>query len=319
MESVNCNLCNHPTAAIVFELTDLLLEREDVRTTLVKCQRCGLVYQNPRPTLAEIGVHYPPDYESYNPEPDQKMKSRLLERAVQHGINKRCRFVTRRKSGGRLLDVGCATGVFLRGMANNPGWELHGVELSSHAARIARDQFGLDVFTGTLEAASFPDHYFDVVTMWDVLEHLHDPTGSMCEIHRILKPDGIIVMRVPNGSSWDARLFGRYWAGLDAPRHLFVFDLKTLPSLLDKSGFRAESMSCGIGGYPTFVLSLRLWLYAKGFQLETRQAAAKLLYHPIARIISAPIFYLTSLTLRGPLVTVTASSQPAPVKVSDHA
>ena len=306
MESVCCNLCSSTRTSLLYDLSDLLLERGEVRTKLVKCLDCGLVYQNPRPTLEEIAVHYPPEYESYLPEPDQNKTSWLLDKAVQYGIDKRCRFVTRHKNQGALLDVGCATGVFLRGMRRHPGWELHGVEISPHAAQIAQKKYGLNVFTGTLEQAAFPDNFFDAVTLWDVLEHLHDPRSSLEEIRRILKPDGILILRVPNGGSWDAKLFGPNWAGLDAPRHLFVYNQETLLEILKITGFQAEQLSCKIGSYPTFVLSLRFWLVSKGASKIFRDKLTKILYHPVTRLATAPLFFAGSLGLRGPLLIVTA-------------
>ena len=305
MESVNCNLCNSSNAVPVYDLPDLLLERGEVRTVLLKCCQCGLIYQSPRPTLEEIGVHYPPEYESYNPEPDRKRTSWLLDKAIQYGIHKRSRFVTQSKTHGTLLDVGCSTGVFLRGMQRLAGWQLYGVEISKHAAQIARDQYGLDVYNGTLEQAGFPAEHFDAVTLWDVLEHLHDPQASLKEIYRILKPEGVLVLRVPNGGSWDAKLFGKYWAGLDAPRHLYVFNQETLEKMLAAAGFKLRQMSCGIGSYPTFVLSVRFWLLGRGASPNLRSLLARALYHPVSRLVTAPVFYLGNLGLRGPLLTVT--------------
>jgi len=278
----------------------------DVETRLVKCENCGLIFQNPRPTIDEMSVSYPADYESYISESKLNNNSRLMNKAIEYGLNKRSRFVTNHKSSGKLLDVGCATGLFLHSMQHITDWELFGLEINSHAAKIARDQFGLDVFTGTLEEASYPDDYFDAVTLWDVLEHLHNPSSSLSEIHRILKPDGILVFRVPNGKSWDAKFFGRYWPGLDAPRHLFVFEQFTIRELLSKVGFNIVQMSCRSGSYPTFILSIKFWLTGKGYQESTRQRILGILDHPILRLLTSPIFLISGLGLRGPLITVTA-------------
>jgi 2-polyprenyl-3-methyl-5-hydroxy-6-metoxy-1,4-benzoquinol methylase len=262
-----------------------------------------LIYQNPRPSLAEMPAHYPAEYESYANPSDERDAPPLLQQAYRYGMDKRRRFITRAKSGGSLLDVGCATGIFLRSMGSLPGWEVQGVEISPHAAAIARQQ-GLRVFTGTLEEAHFPAASFDAVTLWDVFEHLHDPASSLTEIRRVLKPDGLLVLRVPNVGSWDARIFGRYWAGYDSPRHLYVFDRRTLAEMLARSGFEIVSASCGIGSYPTFVLSLRFWLRARGTPPVRQQQVARFLYHPLMRLLTAPLFYLYGLGLRGPLLVV---------------
>ena len=305
MEQVICNLCKSDSPHLLFQLPDLLLGREEGLSTLVRCRVCGLIYQNPRPTPSEMPAHYPPEYESYVNPGEGREVAPLLQQAYRYGMDKRCRYVTRVKSGGRILDVGCATGLFLLNMRRQPGWEVHGVEISPHAAAIARQQ-GLDVFTGDLEEAQFAGASFDVITMWDVFEHLHDPAASLAEIRRVLKPDGLLVLRVPNEGSWDARIFGRYWAGYDAPRHLYIFDRRTLTEMLARNGFTTVSASCGIGSYPTFVLSVRFWLRARGTPPDRQGRVARLLYHPLMRLLTAPLFYLYGLGLRGPLLVVTA-------------
>ena len=306
MESVTCNYCGLAETAPFAIVPDLLLERLTVKAPLVRCLHCGLVYQNPRPTLAEMGKHYPPEYEPYADQATQANRNWLLQKAIQHGTNKRCRFVTRHQQTGKLLDVGCAMGGFLLGMRAQNGWTVAGVEINSAVAAAAKQRYGLDVFAGTLEAAHYPDATFDAVTMWDVLEHLHDPGQTLAEIHRILRPNGIVVIRVPNLASWDAKLFGRRWAGLDAPRHLYIFTPETLSALLEKTGFQVAEHSCAIGSYMTFVLSIRFWLTERGVAAQTKELVSKLLYHPVARIVSIPLFYLVSLTRRGPLLVTVA-------------
>jgi len=309
MQSVSCNLCNSEEFKLLYQLPDLLLEREQLLYNLVRCTCCGLVYQNPRPTIEEMASHYPPEYESYTSNLFGGQISWLLKKAYKYGIDKRGRILSRQKKCGRLLDVGCATGTFLAGMQNRPEWQLYGVEISDHAAAIARNQHNLNVKTGTLEDVEFPTGFFDAVTLWDVLEHLHDPSKSLKEISRILKNDGILIIRVPNLNSWDAKLFRSSWAGLDAPRHLYVFHPATLSQLLSKANFDILRMGCDIGSYTTFVLSLRFWLFAKGVEKPLREAVSKILYHPIMRIVSAPFFYVYGLGLRGPLLTIVAGKR----------
>jgi SAM-dependent methyltransferase len=233
----------------------------------------------------------------------------LLELAYRYGMYKRIRFVTRYQTDGRLLDLGCATGFFLNSISQilpRSNWELYGVEVNPVAAHLARRQFNLNIFTGTLKEAAYPDEYFNAVTMWDVLEHLHDPLGSLQEIYRILKPEGILVIRVPNlGSRW-ARWFGRYWAGLEPPRHLYVFDRYTLSQLLSRAGFTIKSASTAISSYLMFVLSVRFWLVGIGSNPVLRKTILDVLYHPISRLISAPIFFIDSLFTRGQALVITA-------------
>jgi 2-polyprenyl-3-methyl-5-hydroxy-6-metoxy-1,4-benzoquinol methylase len=279
---------------------------------VVQCEQCGLIYQNPRPTLDEMAAHYPPEYDPYvDVTASHETQSWLYRQAIDYGMTKRGRFVTRHhQAGGRLLDVGCAAGLFLRSMRKFDGWQVEGVEISEYAARIAHEQYGLKVHVGTLEAANFPDQSFAAVTIWDVLEHLHDPAETLAEIYRILEPGGVVVIRVPNMASWFARVFGRYWAGLDAPRHLYFYSPKTLAEALQQAGFQVVDQTSGSGNYPTFVLSVRFWLVAKHASAAVRQRVNRLLLHPIARVLTVPFFYLSGLGLRGPLLVMTARKAP---------
>jgi SAM-dependent methyltransferase len=224
-------------------------------------------------------------------------------------MGKRRRYVTQFKAGGRILDIGCATGAFLLAMQMHGRWQVNGVELNDKVARIACERYGLEVFAGTLEEARFPAAHFDAVTLWDVLEHLHDPMSSLREIHRILKPGGIVVLRVPNLRSWDAHLFGEYWAGFDAPRHLYVFTPQMMNELLARSGFTVLNHDTAIGSYVTFVLSIRFWLTARRVSPRVQRTILVLFNHPLARLVSAPIFFLPNLIRRGPLL-VTIARKP---------
>jgi SAM-dependent methyltransferase len=304
MEYTLCAVCGSSDTSQLFTLPDYLLDRKDVQATFVRCQSCGLVYQNPRPTPDEMSQHYPPEYESYSTPDDTGNASWLLQQAIQLGLRKRGRFITRHKQSGRLLDIGCATGFFLNGMRAQGQWDLYGVEISPYAARVAQEKYGLNVRIGTLEDAAFPDNFFDVVTLWDVLEHLHEPVKSLQEIHRVLKPDGLLVFRVPNLASLDARLFGPFWAGLDPPRHLYVFSPRTVETLLHKTGFSSLEQSSASGNYPTFLLSVRFWLNGREFPSRQKALLTTFLYHPVMRILSGPIFYLRSGGLRGPQMIV---------------
>lgn len=307
MEFIKCNLCGSSDTKEYYTLPDYLLQRFEIQTTLVKCQQCGLVYQNPRFTPDEMLDHYPAEYDSYNSDNKRTVKkSWLLSRAIDYGVRKRCQFVIQYKKSGDLLDVGCATGIFLNGMQQYPGWEVQGVEISSYAAEVATSQYGLNVFRGTLEQARYPDQSFDVVTLWDVLEHLHDPVASLGEIHRILKHQGLLVLRVPNLDSLDAHFFGRCWAGLDAPRHLYVFSRHTLIKTLDLAGFASKKISTYYGSYPKFVLSTGFWLVDRGVAPSKRRIIIKILNHPMAKLASTPLFFFSGRLFQGPYMTLAA-------------
>ena len=305
MESISCNLCGGNHTKLLYTLADFYLDRPDLRVQLKQCCTCGLVYQDPRPTVAEIGQHYPDDYEPYT-NLNKELPSGLLGRAIQYGLQKRVNYITRYKAQGRLLDIGCSTGIFLMMMRRAGQWQVNGVEINARAAQLAKEQRGLDVFPGRLEEAAFADQSFDAVTMWDVLEHVHDPLATLTEIYRILKPGGLVLARVPNLASWDARLFQRYWAGLDAPRHLYLFTPETLVQCIERAGFQMKTLDSKIGGYVTFVLSVKFVMTAYAWPMAVRDLVLKVLYHPISRLLSVPFFYGPAILGKGPLLVAVA-------------
>ena len=156
------------------------------------------------------------------------------------------------KHPGRLLDVGCGMGIFLT-IAKEKGWEVSGVDISDYAARFARERFDLSCFAGKLKDLRFQDRYFDVITMWDVIEHFEDPLDELNEIKRILADDGIILFDTPNVESfmrliahWIYRVTGGLFKypvkKLYHQFHLYYFSDKTLKMLLNKSGFEIIEM-----------------------------------------------------------------------------
>jgi SAM-dependent methyltransferase len=312
MEIKTCNYCESIEQDTIYELTDLLLDRKDFQATLVKCRKCGLVFQNPQPSLKEIEAYYPPEYQPFNAESTMAPKSLLGQLVYRYGIWKRSRQVLKYKTNGRLLDVGCGTGSFLGGMQAYAGWELYGIEPNAPAAKQAQDLFCLNIRACTLEDAGFPSRFFDVITLWDVLEHLHDPTKSLREIHRILHPEGILIMRLPNGDSREAKMFSSNWAGLDAPRHLFIFTPGLRKLILQKTNFQVLDMNSKSGGYSTFLLSLQFWLAAKGTNSIWTKRLMSLFQHPLSRVVFLPFFSIIGMGLQGSELMVIAAKSDFP-------
>ncbi|RLC90966.1 MAG: class I SAM-dependent methyltransferase [Chloroflexi bacterium] len=141
-------------------------------------------------------------------------------------------------AGRSLLDVGCHTGVFVE-IAARHGWDAWGVELSRWAVEQAQAQ-GLHVVQGTLETADLPEAHFDVVTMWDVIEHLTDPHRALRQAYRLLKPGGLAVVHTIDIDSLFARLMGARWPWL-MEMHIYYFSRRTLRAMLEKCGFQVLS------------------------------------------------------------------------------
>ncbi|MFH1522348.1 MAG: class I SAM-dependent methyltransferase [Patescibacteria group bacterium] len=137
--------------------------------------------------------------------------------------------------GRKIFDVGAATGYFLD-IAKKQGWSTGGMEISAYAAAIAKHK-GHDVLLGDLAELKIEGKY-DVVTMWDVLEHLSDPVGYLKLINNILNPDGILAINTIDSSSFWARLWGKNWHAILPPEHLFYYSAKSLKILLENNGFK---------------------------------------------------------------------------------
>lgn len=306
MENILCNLCGSNDYKIYLQLPDWQLDDGVIRSTLVQCNTCSLIFQNPQPSLSELAASYPPEYGVFTTQESLKKKNWLMQKVERFGIKKRVRTVVRRKKTGRILDVGCATGRFLKEMERIGGWELFGVEVNEYAANYAQQYTNAQITIGTLDELQFSENYFDVITMWDVLEHVANPAASLRRIVGLLKPGGYFIARVPNHDSWDARLFRQYWAGYEPPRHLYVFGKKHILDLVRKSGLQVIQTSSEFGSYMVIVLSIKFLLKGKRIPENIRKFLLKFLYHPVTRILVSPFFYLVSIFFQGPLLTVVA-------------
>ena len=261
MEYVNCDLCGQDNTRVLFGKKDKLGVTED-EFHVVECQECGLVYINPRPSPEEIGKFYPEIYswkETLEAESVLTRGIRKLEKTYRYHLLRdevaKVRRLTERRSG-RVLDIGCGTGDRLD-VFRSEGFETFGVE-TSDSADYAKEHLRLNVLKGDLFSANFPDRSFDLVTLYNVLEHTHNPTRICEEIHRILKDNGFLVIQVPNRDSFQYKILGERWAAFDVPRDLYYFGAESFKSILGKAGFTVTKMDHFMNWWhpPTLVISL---------------------------------------------------------------
>jgi len=204
----------------------------------VQCDACGMVWVNPQLDLREIQAIYEVGYSRKHSTEWTRVKKVplryrwLLSKTKQYGGIK----------AGRVLDVGCFEGHFLN-FAKSQGWEVVGTEISQPAMAFAREHLGINVEYGSLEEIGFPDSYFDLVTLNDVLEHLATPRETLIEINRILKPKGILYIWVPNFDSFARFLLGSSWGAVIFPWHFQYFTPMTLRKLSNETGFRVRGFS----------------------------------------------------------------------------
>jgi SAM-dependent methyltransferase len=310
-EYVPCPLCGSAHQEIVQRGPDYL-EHIPGSFTLVGCLRCGLLYQNPRPTRAAVGRFYPDHYGAYGAaQSGLRARRGLLGWVTRRGMARRCELLDRavppRPDGPRrLLDVGSGGGLFLEAVQLHGGWRAEGLEPNAQAARATAERLGLPVLHGGIEDARYPDASFDAVTLWDVLEHLHDPLGALRELRRILRPGGALFVRVPNAASYVRALCGRYWVGYDLPRHMTVFSPATLGRALAGAGFARIARRYTSGSYLYLIHSLRFALDDGRLPPERAAALHRRLYHPLARALALPPLALADRAAGGSALEVLA-------------
>ena len=221
----------------MFEASDRLFHTTAKVFQVVECLGCRLIRLSPRPTPRELIDYYPETY-YYSPGSD---KTSSLEEAYRRLVLlDHVRFAERaiKDSGeeGLVLDVGCGGGLFLD-MLRRRGHKVAGLDFSIAAAATAWRHHGVPVICGSLSSAPLAVGSCAAVTMYHVLEHLYDPVAYLEAAHKLLAPDGRLIVQVPNVASWQFLIFGETWNGVDVPRHLVDFRSSDLEQLLEHCGF----------------------------------------------------------------------------------
>lgn len=235
MEQIsNCPVCQNNTFEKYLEVQDYTVTQE--RFQIVSCKSCGFKFTNPRPDQNEIGEYY--KAESYI---SHTNTSKGFIAKIYHAVRK---FTLKGKLNlisslypqkGKLLDVGCGTGMFLNEAREN-GWKVNGIEPDSGARQIAEKVNKVTIRTEIL--TSFQSEQFNIITMWHVLEHVHLLNETVDWLKGRLSENGYLIVAVPNHESKDADIYKQQWAAYDVPRHLYHFSQKSMRQLFEQRGFR---------------------------------------------------------------------------------
>lgn len=237
---MSCPVCLNPVTRPALTGSDLLFESTDKTFTLHACAACGCLFLNPMPDDDEIAGFYPSQY-WWNSGASQKgsvlksLESVYRKLALRDHVS----FILRAagdRTGLEMLDVGCGSGTLL-GLMKQRGFRPTGLDFSAEAADVAQRENGVRVVIGSLDQARFSAESFDLVTLFHVMEHVANPRAVLTEVTRILKPDGALVLQVPNIDSWQFKAFGAKWYGLDIPRHVIDYSKDAMLKLLEDSGF----------------------------------------------------------------------------------
>ena len=227
-----CLMCGCAEATAIFHGSDRLYHTTTRQFSVVRCDVCGLLRLDPTPLPEELKRYYPDNYWFA---PGESAAGRMEEAYRRLVLRDHVRFVTQALARGPLLDVGCGGGLFL-GMMRERGYAVVGLDFSREAAAIAWKRQQVPAVCGHLAHAPLRAGSFAGITMFHVLEHLRDPRAYLEAARELLAPDGRLVVQVPNAASWQFRLLGRRWSGVDVPRHLFDFRDCDVERLLEDCG-----------------------------------------------------------------------------------
>jgi len=235
---ISCPVCENTNLKVFLKGNDHFLTREEF--TIVECVECGFRFTNPRPDEKEIIRYYDsPDYIAHD------AGKRTLLQSIYKTIRKitlryKYSIVQKYSIGKALLDIGCGTGEFLN-YCQKKNFETTGIEPNTKARNFASEELGLNIFAEH-KLDDFSPATFDVITMWHVLEHVHKLNDRMMRINQLLKPEGTLIIAVPDSDSWDASKYKDFWAAYDLPRHLYHFTQDTLKKLANKNGFFVDTI-----------------------------------------------------------------------------
>lgn len=229
-----CPLCSDPGQIDIAEYQGRFLRR---------CLHCSGRYVFPQPSPTEVAAHFEKDCA------DQEYLERKFELNREKALSRVADYIQRDRSGGTILDVGCATGLFLARFFTGPTWQASGLELTPTAAEKAAAK-GVRVFCGDLHQAQYPAKSFDIITVLDAFYYFPDPRRDLAGLRRVLKPDGLLIVELPLATSriWrTSRPLGRLLSGsrrplLKSSDHLFYFTPKSMSLLLERCGFQVKAI-----------------------------------------------------------------------------
>ena len=234
-QTLQCPFCKSEKTKIAFFLKDHSVSKETF--SLFDCNDCGLRFTNPIPDASAIGKYYQSeDYISHS-NTKKGIVNTLYHAARDFMIQQKINWIKSFTTNKKLMDIGCGTGHFLNALKQK-GFEVKGVEVDDGARNFAITEFGLQVVTPDVFLSETPADNVGVITLWHVLEHIHQPVDFFRKINESLTQDGILMIAVPNFTSADASYYGDFWAAYDVPRHLWHFSPAFIEKWVKSQGFK---------------------------------------------------------------------------------
>ncbi len=235
-----CPVCKSTEFSEVLRAKDHTVSKEQF--TIVHCANCSHRFTHPVPGPEDIGPYYQSEEYISHSNTSRGFINWAYQVVRKRTLKSKRKLVSNfsGKSTGKLLDLGAGTGAFLAEM-QSAQWEATGIEPDPGARQVAQETWGLQLQTAD-GFYDLPENEFDVVTMWHVLEHVHDLDGYLKKIYAMLREGGKWIVAVPNYTSWDADKYQEMWAAYDVPRHLYHFSPASMKALVERGGFKLVGM-----------------------------------------------------------------------------
>ncbi len=255
-----CPACGSDELKPVLNAVDQTVSQEQF--AIWQCQRCGLRFTQDVPDAGAIGPYYHSEEYISHSNTTRGLVNRLYHLVRRHTLADKRRLIqsaTRRKQG-RLLDIGAGTGAFA-GYMQQRGWVVTGLEPEAAARQRALADYGVQLL-GMEELDVLPEESYDAITLWHVLEHVHDLHPYLDQLRALISKGGRIFIAVPNYTSYDAGVYGGAWAAYDVPRHLYHFSPDSMEGLLARHGLQLHYSQPM--WYDSFYISLMSEKYRNG-------------------------------------------------------
>lgn len=210
---------------------------------VLRCASCGTLFLHPLPKSDEAKSVYGKDYFTGAEKGHGYVNYEIDKEPIRPVFDGHLlRLEKMLGRAGNLLDVGAATGYFMQ-IAEKRGWRTEGIDISEYASGVAK-QKGLRVNQGKIGEVTLAADFYDVVTMWDVIEHVENPKKDLLEVSRVLKKGGYVALNTPNSGSLYAKIMGKRWHLFVPPEHIWYFNPRSMNMLLTKNGFEVVEIGC---------------------------------------------------------------------------
>jgi len=228
-----CPICNNSFFSEFLTTKDYFLTNQEF--VISKCDECGFKFTNPRPALEELPQYYESTEYISHSNVEKGIINKLYQIVRNHTLKGKGGIIYKYIKKGQILDIGCGTGEFLNAMQQY-NFVATGIEPNQEARNNAKRNYGLAVYDES-DIDGLSKNYFNVITLWHVLEHVFNLNDRISQIKELIAENGILVVALPNPSSWDAKHYGKFWAAYDCPRHLYHFDQLAVKNIFNKNGF----------------------------------------------------------------------------------